>query len=410
MMIRLKATVNSYDWGKASEQSLVARYAKSGSDMTDLDPNLKYSELWVGTHPNGPSSVFGTGESLKHWLGEHPQADLSLGEDGGLCFLFKILSIGKALSIQAHPNQKRARELFATRPDLYKDPNHKPEMACALTPFEALLGFQSIERIVFHVEHTPELLGLVSEQVWRDLRAAAESIQPSTRRAALKDFFSQVLSSDPKQVALRVDELVTRLLTAPPNSEMDHLNTLALRLHEEFPHDVGIFCAYIMCYEKLSPGDAVFLTSNEPHAYLSGECVEVMANSDNVIRAALTPKFKDLDELNTMLTYNEPQPDNNQTWHPRQILRPTKRDSFTVVFTPPDAEVWEFQLERTTLGRRNPPYKLAASQYTSVLFVTEGQGKLGEYAVVPGAAFLLPAGQRVLVSGELVLYRVTRKA
>lgn len=409
-MIRLKATANSYDWGKASEQSLVARYAKSGSDLTNLDPSLKYSELWVGTHPNGPSSVFESGESLKHWLGEHPQADLSLGEDGGLCFLFKILSIGKALSIQAHPNQKRARELFATRPDLYKDPNHKPEMACALTPFEALLGFQSIERIVFHAEHTPELLGLVSEQAWTDLRAAASdaAAEPPVRRAALKGFFGQVLGSDPKQVALRVDELVTRLLTEPSNAEMDSLNALALRLHEEFPHDVGIFCAYLMCYKKLSPGEAVFLTSNEPHAYLSGECVEVMANSDNVIRAALTPKFKDLDELNAMLTYNEP--GLGQTWHPSQILHPTKRDAFTVVFTPPDAEVWEFQLERTTLAPRNPPYKLAASQYASVLFVTEGQGKLGEHAVVPGAAFLLPAGLRVLVSGELVLYRVTRKA
>lgn len=433
-LIRLRASCNNYDWGKPGSSSLVASFGYSGSGVK-IDKEKPYSELWVGTHPNGPSTIFvegGTGpeQSLKDWLAEHPSA-LGEGEKGdeGICFLFKILSVAKALSIQAHPTKTRAEELFATRPDLYKDPNHKPEMACALTEFEALLGFERLETIVGHVDKTPELRALVEvdggdkgKKAIADLLEACKSKDEAMRKAALKQFFALFMASDPKKVAVRVDELLKRLAHKPSSpvqkkERIDDVDALAVRLHEQFPYDVGIFCSYVMCYRKLMPGEAVFLTANEPHAYLSGECVEVMANSDNVIRAALTPKFKDLPELEQMLTYNEP-PEvlgEGKGWHPCQIMKGVARDAKTMVFSPPDAAVTEFHLERTVIADQHVPYTFTIGSYGSVCFVTEGTGEakwdqgMSRQPLFRGAAFFLPAGARVSVTGELTVYRCTRK-
>ena len=434
-LIRLKATAQNYDWGKRGSDSLVALLGYAGSGIK-TDKDKPYAELWVGTHPNGPSTMLsdaGTDAgSFIDWLKANPQA-LGKDEDAekGLCFLFKILSIAKALSIQAHPNKARAEQLFAERPDLYKDPNHKPELACALTEFEALLGFERVNTIVENVESTPEFKSLVAvdggdqgAQVWEALVAAAASTDSDARKSALRAFFATFMASSQKDVANRVDELVKRLSGSTGASSpvakkerMDEVNALALRLHEQFPHDVGVFCSYVMCYRKLQPGEAVFLAANEPHAYLSGDCVEIMANSDNVIRAALTPKFKDLPELEKSLTYNElPAAASEATsWHPCTIMTGESRDSNTTVFCPGDKEVTEFQLERTIVKEQHIPYTFAVGTYGSVIFVTEGTGEakwdqgMSRVPVFRGSVFYLPAGARVSVAGDVVMYRATKR-
>ena len=435
-LIRLKGTPQNYDWGKPGSNCLVASFSHSGS-MIKVETEKPYAELWFGTHPNGPSKILDeTGAeigSLKQFLDENPSclaADNAEVNESGLCFLFKVLSIAKALSIQAHPNKTRARELFATRPDLYKDPNHKPEMACALTEFEAFLGFESLETIVENVQATPEFLALVTQdgeekgaKIWEDLIQASQSTDDATRKNALKQFFSLFMATDAKVVAKRVEELIARLnsdsnldLPAAKRERMSVVNSLALRLHDQFPYDVGIFCSYVMCYRKLDPGQAVFLSANEPHAYLSGDIVEVMANSDNVIRAALTPKFKDLEELERSLTYNElPSPTREDVLHPSQILRPEVRDKNTIVFTPTDPAVDEFQLERTEVCDEHNPYTFQNGKFGSILLVVEGTGEakwdqgMSRTPMFRGAAFFLPVGAKVSVSGNCVIYRVTRR-
>jgi mannose-6-phosphate isomerase len=440
-LIRLKAAVQNYDWGKKGSESLVASFGYSGSGVK-IDKERPYAELWVGTHPNGPSSLFlesgGDGGSLSQFLKENPSAldsnaNGNSSSEEGLCFLFKILSVAKALSIQAHPTKSRGQELFRDRPDLYKDPNHKPEMACALTEFEALLGFERIETIIENLESTPELRDLVlvdggevGSKVYANLAVASSSSDVTVRKDALRAFFATFMASDSSKVATRVDQLISRLTSSqqsPTGSpalkkeRIDAVDALAVRLHQQFPHDVGVFCSYVMCYRKLAPGQAVFLAANEPHAYLSGDCVEIMANSDNVIRAALTPKFKDLGELERMLTYNEPPaiPGEDSGWHPCQIMEGKPRDAKTTVFVPPDPEVTEFQLERTIVSDEHVPYVFTPGTYGSVFFVTEGTGEakwdqgMSRIPLFRGSVFFLPAAAKVSVSGDVVVYRATRR-
>lgn len=145
---RLRCAVQHYEWGRRGATSLVARLAVA--DQQDTEQH--YAELWMGTHPSGPSTLLDdNGELLllRDWLARKPDA---LGRvvaarwGGDLPFLFKVLSVAKALSIQAHPDKKLAEALHALRPSVYKDDNHKPEMAIAITEFRALIyGFAGIQ-------------------------------------------------------------------------------------------------------------------------------------------------------------------------------------------------------------------------------------------------------------------------
>ena len=135
--MELVCSVQQYAWGKIGLDSAVASLAKDGYPDFELEHEAPYAELWMGTHPNGPSKLAKTGHSLKHYLDEKPE---QLGEStrknfgDRLPFLFKVLSVNKALSIQAHPDKKLAEELHATRPDLYKD-NDRSKALCDFEDF-----------------------------------------------------------------------------------------------------------------------------------------------------------------------------------------------------------------------------------------------------------------------------------
>ena len=166
--LRLRPKVQQYDWGVVGKKSLVAQLGKAGGALVRIDDE-PYAELWVGVHPNGPSTIYVENESdgastaqpersLVDYVREFPH---QLSNDGaeqgqGLLFLLKLLSVGKALSIQAHPHKARAQVLFQTQPAIYKDPNHKPEMAYAVTEFEALAGFERLSTIAAHLGAVPD--------------------------------------------------------------------------------------------------------------------------------------------------------------------------------------------------------------------------------------------------------------
>jgi mannose-6-phosphate isomerase len=118
--------VKNYDWGKVGAQSEVAKLAELNDNSFTVDDKSPYSELWMGDHVSGPSKLKSTGESLSTFI----QKDVKqlIGGHEKLSFLFKVLSIRKALSIQVHPNKSEAEKLHAQHPDIYKDPNHKPEV------------------------------------------------------------------------------------------------------------------------------------------------------------------------------------------------------------------------------------------------------------------------------------------
>ncbi|KAK6196407.1 hypothetical protein SNE40_001639 [Patella caerulea] len=154
----LKCGVQQYAWGKIGSDSEVAKLSKNSNPDFNLKEDAPYAELWMGTHPNCPSYVDIPGKEeikLEDWIKDHRDklgSEVNTYFDGKLPFLFKVLSVKTSLSIQAHPNKVHAEQLHATRPDVYKDPNHKPEMAIALTPFQGLCGFRMIKEIAHYVQ------------------------------------------------------------------------------------------------------------------------------------------------------------------------------------------------------------------------------------------------------------------
>jgi len=231
----------------------------------------------MGTHPNAPSHVHGdSNQSLGSILRSSPallNPQVHQAYEGDLPFLFKVLSVNLALSIQAHPNKALARELFKTRPDVYKDPNHKPEMAISLTPFEALCGFRPLREISDFLGDHPELREVVGEQVAGNfVRVVSDAgAGEEAKKHALKDLFGSLMRADPKKVAEELQRLIKRTShTGGADGGKIGVDELVARLNSQFPNDVGCFCVFVLNYMTLQPGQAIFLAANLPHAYLSG--------------------------------------------------------------------------------------------------------------------------------------------
>ncbi|KAL3094453.1 hypothetical protein niasHT_025929 [Heterodera trifolii] len=279
-MKRLECAVQHYAWGKSGKDSFVAHLLPA--ERVDLD--MRYAELWMGTHPNGPSRVMDDGAeastNLKDFLAQNPQL-LGHHEKGELSFLFKILSVDKALSIQSHPTKEQAKVLHAKDPANYPDDNHKPEMAIALTDFELLCGFQTPHGIISNVKAHRELLQLVGEPLLDEL-AQAEHHEPDWGKRALRRMFCQVWTSPAEQIAHVVAQIVDRIGTKSDPAPVD---SLVLRLNSQFPGgDIGVLAPFFLNFFTLRPGQATFLGPNEPHAYLSGANTEDVVGISNSLR------------------------------------------------------------------------------------------------------------------------------
>ncbi|KAJ5575107.1 hypothetical protein N7450_009006 [Penicillium hetheringtonii] len=326
-LLRLQCGVNSYDWGKVGQESAAARYAATtaGPDFA-LEDGKPYAELWMGTHPSLPSKDVETQRSLLDLVQDN-QALLSteIIERYGnrLPFLFKVLSIRKALSIQAHPNKKLAEQLHARDPKNYPDDNHKPEMTIAVTPFEGLCGFRPLAEITHFLQAIQPLRDLVGEQAASDFEQAVkgneDSEDPSIiqkNKDALRSLFTFLMESTSENIETACKDLVALAKNSPDSfgtlpgevetnpANPGELAEIIGRLDQQFPNDIGSFVFFFLNFIKLEPGEAMFLKADDIHAYVSGDIIECMASSDNVVRAGFTPKFKDVDTLTKMLTYS----------------------------------------------------------------------------------------------------------
>jgi mannose-6-phosphate isomerase len=315
----LRGTVQAYAWGMIGSSSLVAQLASKSSSIVSTQP---YAEYWMGTHPKGESYLLDNNQSsLKSYL----KSDLP--------FLFKVLSVETALSIQAHPNKEHAKILHQQNPKEYPDDNHKPEMAIALTKFECLCAFRPYQEIKEFIQTYEQLQILCGKDVCEEF-AKADS---SNEQLLLKKLYSNLMQSSPTIISQCVDAHL-KLISSTSDSNIE-LSNLFQRLNKQYPGgDVGLFSIYFFNYIILNPGEAILLKANIPHAYLHGQCIECMACSDNVVRAGLTPKFKDISTLIDMLDY---QPltieqtkfpgkkisDNTTQFDPRQV---SKIDDFIV--------------------------------------------------------------------------------
>ncbi|KAK5969556.1 hypothetical protein GCK32_007395 [Trichostrongylus colubriformis] len=300
IMYKLICAVQTYDWGKKGNQSAVAALVKEGHHASYVDDNKPYAEFWMGVHKNGPAKLVDTSEYLSTRIENHPEV-VGKHEQGTLQFLFKVLSVGKSLSVQSHPTKEEAALLHAKDPAHYPDPNHKPEMAIALTNFELLCGFRPPREIYENLKGCPEILELIAN--CENLERLLDSNE-AVAKQTLKNVFTKVWSSSPEAIAKALQAFVARISKDFVSDPKNTLDELIIRLDKEYPGgDVGVFAPLLLNHFTLKPGEATFLGPNQPHAYLSGDCVECMACSDNTIRAGLTPKFKDIKTLCANLTY-----------------------------------------------------------------------------------------------------------
>jgi len=390
---RISCAANNYAWGVPGSKSTVAQLAQEAVKDFALDEGAPYAELWMSTHPKGPASFWDDKTALSEHIKATDGSDLGekvLNKFGKkLPFLLKILSVNKALSIQAHPNKSLAEILHAKDPAHYPDDNHKPEMCVALTDFTGLCGFRPARETVGFLASVPELAILLGEKAGRMI---ATKDDPAEYAKALKYGFSALMNLPKDLISAQVAKLVARIAAeGPKNVEADLIN----RLNADFPGDVGIFVAYFLNYIKVAKGEAMFLRANLPHAYLSGDCVECMACSDNVVRAGLTPKFMDVETLVDMLEYSPNEADSFK-------FKAESDDGQVKVFNP---DIPDFSLEATSLkdGKRDLPVRDSAS----ILIVTSGTASINGISAPRGAVFYSSAGESISIeaSGPIDVFR-----
>jgi len=246
------------------------------------------------------------------------------------------------------------------------DRNHKPELAMALTNMEALCSFRPIFQIQNFLHSIPELRNCVSENVVEQFLKLQSTDDSEKTKKALKALFSSLMHQPVEKSSRIIRTLIERLKARKASSnKLIPEEELAIRLDYQFPSDIGILSVFLLNYLSLKPGEAIFLAANEPHAYLSGDCAECMACSDNVVRAGLTTKPKDVDVLCSMLTFEPGMP---------RILTGEILDPCTRIYRPP---VVEFCLERIELSSRTSMHCiLHSSGAPSLLLVVNGEGFL----------------------------------
>eukprot|EP01029_Cantina_marsupialis_P020626 TRINITY_DN4843_c0_g1_i1.p1 TRINITY_DN4843_c0_g1~~TRINITY_DN4843_c0_g1_i1.p1 ORF type:complete len:439 (+),score=148.37 TRINITY_DN4843_c0_g1_i1:57-1373(+) len=301
-MIRfLDCSIQKYAWGKLGNSSLVAQLkdssTKSGlNSKFDIENEIPYAEYWIGTHKNGPTMV-------KPQKSEENTVSLSNFLDKDLKYLMKVLSVEKALSIQSHPDKALAEELHKKFPAIYKDDNHKPEVCVAVSNFFGMFGFRTKSEIVHFFETRPALESMVSKESVELLKSHMEC--KDVKCQCLKNVFEEYVHS--KMGLIAVNDHVAFLNDLKKEYGEDALteaDNLSLQLAIDYPSDLGVFSPYFFNVMTLKPGEAIYISPNTPHSYLKGDCVEIMACSDNVVRAGLTPKFIDKETLCNMLEYH----------------------------------------------------------------------------------------------------------
>ncbi|PHH89469.1 hypothetical protein CDD83_6013 [Cordyceps sp. RAO-2017] len=392
-LLRLRCGVNSYEWGKKGNDSAAARFAAATpSEQLSIQPDKPYAELWMGTHPSNPSRDVATGQTLVDLFADNKallSTTVSAKYGEKLPFLFKVLSINKALSIQAHPNKRLAEQLHARDPKNYPDDNHKPEMAIAITPFEGLCGFRPLAEVAHFLGTLPPLRRLVGDDKAKrfiEAAAAGDDEDGESKRAALRQAFAALMSSSAEDVAREVAALVklagsdqTKFAGGGVLSTTGaDLAELVTRLHGQFGADVGLMVLFFLNLVRLQPGEALFLVADDIHAYLSGDIIECMAASDNVVRAGLTPKFKDVPTLVDMLTYNYAPIEEQKmvpTEYPYATLNRTaySSGSAVVLYDPP---IDEFAVVRTLLRGEGAKATFEPIEGPSIVICTSGRGKI----------------------------------
>ncbi|MFD7231436.1 mannose-6-phosphate isomerase, class I [Streptomyces sp. NPDC059881] len=380
-MDRLTNTVRPYAWGSTTLIPELLGTAPTGEPQ---------AEMWMGAHPGAPSQT--DRGALNDVIAADPAGELGAPVVDAfgprLPFLLKLLAAGAPLSLQVHPDRTQAQEGFAAEERAgipldaphrnYRDDNHKPEMICALTPFDGLCGFRP------PVEAADFIAGLGVDS----LKPYVDLLHAHPEEAALREVLTAVLSADPEEMAHTVGE------AAAAAERLGGPYAAFAGIAHHFPGDPGVIAAMLLNHVQLQPGEALFLGAGVPHAYLAGLGVEIMATSDNVLRCGLTPKHVDVPELLRVVRFEAGDPG---------VLRPEASPSGEELY---DTPIDEFRLSRYVRSEGAAPTDVTAGT-PQILLATAGRPKAGELALAPGESVFVPAGEKVELSGSGAVFRAT---
>ncbi|MER7540845.1 mannose-6-phosphate isomerase, class I [Streptomyces sp. NPDC097704] len=380
-MDRLVNTVRPYAWGSTTAIPELLGTAPTGEPQ---------AEMWMGAHPGAPSRT-GRG-ALNELIAADPVRELGerAVEKFGprLPFLLKLLAAGAPLSLQVHPDLAQAQAGHAAEEAAgipvdaphrtYKDANHKPELICALTPFDGLCGFRN----------PVEAADLIAALGVDSLKPYVDLLHAHPEEAALREVLTALLTADREEMAHTVAEAHA----AADRLGGDHAPYATLAHH--YPSDPGVIAAMLLNRVRLQPGEALYLGAGVPHAYLDGLGVEIMANSDNVLRCGLTPKHVDVPELLRVVRFEPNDP---------SVLRPEASPSGEEVYETP---IDEFRLSRFVRAEGAAPNDLTAAT-PQILLAVAGRTRAGEVTLGPGESVFVPAGEATELTGAGTVFRAT---
>lgn len=290
-MFKLKNQIQNYAWGSKT----------SISELFGIEnpTNEPQAELWMGTHSGGCSRHEESGELLSDIINKNKSESIgsyTVNRFGELPYLFKVLAAHTPLSIQVHPSKRKSERGFAweneqgialTDPTRnYKDPNHKPELVYALTSYKAMNGFRPIEQII----------SLFDEIAIDELQQEVSLLKQDPNSLGLQHFFSSVMMLNEERkgkVLCQLKDAYHKPVTDMAREAIEYSQAFA----NHYDGDIGLLAPFIFNTVELAPGEAMFLFAETPHAYVQGTALEIMASSDNVLRAGLTPKHMDIPEL-----------------------------------------------------------------------------------------------------------------
>lgn len=375
---RLHNQIKNYAWG--SHSALNTHFHIPNPD------NAPQAEVWMGTHPSGGSVVQcdGNSLSLQALIARAPEQMLgkrATQSVGQLPFLLKILAAEHALSLQVHPNKSQAEQGYARQGNKpgadYNDANHKPELIYAITPFMAMNGFRPYQEIIHHFVRLNA----------SELTPAVAQFQRNPGAEGLKTFFTSLMTSD----AATKNSVIKQMARYVEQGGFPQLRPFADRLLRDYPNDIGVLAPLFLHCLTLAPGEAMFLRAGTLHAYVHGTAVEVMACSDNVLRAGLSGKPVNLPELVKCTVFSETQAENLKMQP--QVAKTEQRY---------DVPVDDFRFSIITLCQQQP-VTVASAQ---ILLVLKGRASLRHSS---GETIALDAGQAVFIAACAREYLLTQK-
>ena len=395
-LYRLKGKIQNYAWGGI--QFIPELLGEKASDN-------KCAEYWLGAHVNAPSIVSTSegDQNLDAFLNSNLTENL--GQDiakkfGRLPFLFKVLDVSDVLSIQVHPTKIEAVKGFAYENEIgiplaaphrnYKDDNHKPEIMVALSEFWLLHGFLPKDTLTQVLKNTPEFSDLL----------------PVFKKDGYFGLYKRVMEESIEETNQTLQSLVDRILPLYQSGKLEKSSSdywaakSVATAADSFILDKGIYSIYFFNVVKANKGEAVFQDAGIPHAYLEGQNMELMANSDNVLRGGLTPKHVDVAELLKHVAFDET--------HPNIMLGKLQEDGLERIYKSPAPD---FELSQISIAKGDQYQSI--SKTAQILIVIQGKVQIHEGETIlqlgKGETVFLTANSdyKISSSSSAIIYKAT---